>query len=99
MFKLKLGHQKTVLILYAVTALFAGAAILSYFYPKAGMLVVIALLILSDIFVEYTGMINPKWHPVLSMLNKLFGWPKMIDHEDPVDTQQIEKDKNKKESE
>lgn len=97
MFKLKLGHQKTVLILYAVTALFAGAAILSYFYPKAGMLMVIALLILSDIFVEYTGMINPKWHPVLSMLNRLFGWPKMVDHEDPIDTQYIEEAKNKEE--
>jgi UDP-GlcNAc:undecaprenyl-phosphate GlcNAc-1-phosphate transferase len=73
-------------VLYIVTALFAGSAILTYFKPKAGVIMILVLLLLSDIFIEYTGMINPKWHPLLSISNKLFGKPKMEEGEDPVDT-------------
>lgn len=86
MIKLKLGHRRTVIVLYIVTALFAGSAILTYFKPKAGVIMILVLLLLSDIFIEYTGMINPKWHPLLSISNKLFGKPKMEEGEDPVDT-------------
>jgi UDP-GlcNAc:undecaprenyl-phosphate GlcNAc-1-phosphate transferase len=86
MIKLQLGHRLTVIVLYIVTALFASAAILTYFKPKAGMAVILILLLFSDLFVEFTGMINPKWHPILSMLNKMFGWPQMKQGEDPVDT-------------
>ena len=38
-------------------------------------------------------MINPKWHPILSIVNKLTGHPKMDDGEDPVDTKEIEEEK------
>ncbi|MDO4193241.1 MAG: MraY family glycosyltransferase [Erysipelotrichaceae bacterium] len=90
MIKLKLGHRRTVLILYAVTAMFAGAAILTYFNPQKGFLLIVIFLILANLFIEYTGMINPRWHPILSVLNKLTGWPKMVNGEDPVDTKQAE---------
>ena len=90
MFKLKLGHKKTVLILYLVTALFASASILTYFNPGAGIIVILILLLLSDLFIEYTGMINPHWHPILSLSNRLFGVPKMEKGEDPVDTEYLE---------
>lgn len=99
MFKMKLGHKRTVIVLYIVTALFASSAILTYFNPKAGMIMILILLLISDIFIEYTGMINPKWHPILSVWNKLFGWPKMEEGEDPVDTvilMEEEKEKEKK---
>ena len=86
MFKLKLGHRNTVLILYLVSALFGGASILAYFYPVPGMFVVVALLIMADIFIEYTGMINPKYHPLLTLSNHVFGHPVMKDGEDPVDS-------------
>jgi UDP-GlcNAc:undecaprenyl-phosphate GlcNAc-1-phosphate transferase len=86
MIKLKLGHRKTVEILYVVTALFALAAIVSWFYPKIGIVMIFVLVCGADLFIEYTGMINPKFHPVLSLVNKLTGWPKMEDGEDPVDT-------------
>ena len=86
MIKLKLGHRRTVLILYTVTALFAIAAIISYFNPAIGIWVILVLMIASDFFIEYTGMINPKWHPVLSLLNKLTGWPHMEEGNDPTDT-------------
>ena len=86
MFKLKLGHRNTVLILYLVSALFGCASILAYFYPSLGMIVVIILLLMADIFIEYTGMINPKYHPLLSLSNRIFGRPVMKDGEDPVDS-------------
>ncbi len=90
MIKLKLGHRRTVLVLYLVTLLFAVAAVLSYFHPVLGMWMILVLLIGADLFIEYTGMINSKWHPILSFSNKVFGWPKMKDGEDPVDTKILE---------
>ncbi len=93
MIKLKLGHKRTVIILYIVCLLFALSAILTYFDPLAGIKVILVLLLLADLFIEYTGMINPKWHPILSIVNKLTGHPKMDDGEDPVDTKEIEEEK------
>lgn len=97
MIKLKLGHKRTVVILYIVCLLFALSAILTYFDPLAGIKVILVLLLLADLFIEYTGMINPKWHPILSIVNKLTGHPKMDDGEDPVDTKEIEEEKEKSE--
>ena len=93
MIKLKLGHKRTVVILYIVCLLFALSAILTYFDPLAGIKVILVLLLLADLFIEYTGMINPKLHPILSIVNKLTGHPKMDDGEDPVDTKEIEEEK------
>lgn len=93
MIKLKLGHKRTVVILYIVCLLFALSAILTYFDPLAGIKVILVLLLLADLFIEYTGMINPKWHPILSIVNKLTGHPKMDDGDDPVDTKEIEEEK------
>lgn len=96
MIKLKLGHKRTVVILYIVCLLFALSAILTYFDPLVGIKVILVLLLLADLFIEYTGMINPKWHPILSIVNKLTGHPKMDDGEDPVDTKEIEEEKKEK---
>jgi UDP-GlcNAc:undecaprenyl-phosphate GlcNAc-1-phosphate transferase len=92
MLKLKMGHRKAVLVLYLVTMLFSLAAILTYFSPRKGLVMILILILLFDLFIEYTGMINPKWHPLLSLSNRLFGWPKMEKGEDPVDTKYLEKE-------
>ena len=94
MFKLKLGHRNTVLVLYVVTLLFALAAVITYFNPKAGLAVILVLLLGADLFIEFTGMINPHFHPILSMVNRLTGWPHMEDGEDPVDSLLIEEARN-----
>lgn len=86
MIKLQLGHRKTVVTLYLVTALFALASILTYFDPPKGYIMILVLLFLSEIFIEYTGMINPHFHPILSLTQRIIGWPKMERGEDPVDT-------------
>jgi len=63
---------------------------LSYFNPTKGMILVVIFLVLAELFIEYTGMVNPKFHPFLSLINRLTGWPRMVDGEDPVDTKQAE---------
>jgi UDP-GlcNAc:undecaprenyl-phosphate GlcNAc-1-phosphate transferase len=50
------------------------------------------MILAANVFIEYTGMINPRWHPILSLVNKITGWPKMEDGEDPVDTLQKEEE-------
>ena len=92
MFKLKLGHRRTVLILYFVTLMFALASILTYFNPLLGLVVILIMILAANVFIEYTGMINPHWHPILSLVNRITGWPKMEDGEDPVDTLQKEEE-------
>ena len=90
MIKLQLGHKRTVLILYFVTAMFAASAILTYFNPNKGLILIVVLFLFADLFIEYTGMVNPRFHPILSLINRLTGWPKMLNGEDPVDTRQME---------
>jgi len=80
MYKLKLGHKNAVLTLYVITALFSAAAIISYYHENIGIICVLLLVFLLDLFVEYTGMINKKYHPVLGLIRRIFGWPeKRID--------------------
>lgn len=73
MYRLHFGHRQTVLVLYFVTFLFGCCAILSYFHEILGLTVALILLVIYEIFIEYTGMINIKYHPVISIWNKLFG--------------------------
>lgn len=72
MYKLNLGHRNTVIALYIVAALFGTAAILSYFHTTYGTILIVILLFLSEIFVEVTGMINPKFHPLIGLFRRIF---------------------------
>ena len=76
MYKLNLGHRNTVLVLYVVAALFGCAAVLAYFNKTYGLIMIVILLIGAELFVEATGMINPKFHPIIGLCRRLFGWPK-----------------------
>lgn len=76
MYKLNLGHRNTVIVLYIVASLFGCAAVLSYFNKTYGFIMIMILLIVAELFVEVTGMINPKFHPVIGLSRRLFGWPK-----------------------
>ena len=88
MYKLKLGHRNTVLVLYVVTILFGSCAVLSYFNETWGMIVLLVLTVAAEIFVEATEMINPKWHPLLGLCRRLTGHPRkkvLIEETDPFD--------------
>ncbi len=69
MFNLKLGHQKSVLILYLATFLFSLSSYL-YLYDKfLAILLFIVLIVCFELFVEYTQMISRKYRPILTILN------------------------------
>jgi len=70
MFDLNLGHQRTVLVLYGVSIIFGATAYLYRYDSNLGGVVLVSLIVLFEIFIEFTGMINSKYHPILS----LFKW-------------------------
>ena len=79
MYKMNLGHRKTVLTLYAVTTIFSACAILNYFDSHLGLWVLILLLFVAELFIEKTEMINPKFHPLLGLWRRITRQPKKED--------------------
>ncbi len=71
MYQLNLGHRNTVLLLYVVTILFGGSAILLYFNPKVGAIVTFVLIVVAELFIEKTGMINSKFHPLMGLFRRI----------------------------
>ncbi|MBR5003968.1 MAG: undecaprenyl/decaprenyl-phosphate alpha-N-acetylglucosaminyl 1-phosphate transferase, partial [Erysipelotrichaceae bacterium] len=76
MYRLKLGHRNAVLVLYAVAVLFGLCAILMYRDENIGILLLAFLLIGFELFIESTDMVNPKFHPLIGLSRRIFGWPK-----------------------
>ncbi|MBR2577930.1 MAG: undecaprenyl/decaprenyl-phosphate alpha-N-acetylglucosaminyl 1-phosphate transferase [Erysipelotrichaceae bacterium] len=76
MFKIGLSHRNTVLLLYLVTLLFAGDAILMYFNHTYGTIMLAALCIIAWIFIELTGMIRKDFHPLIGLCRRITGHPK-----------------------
>ena len=69
MFSLELGQTKSVLILYIATALFSICSFIHIYSVTASLLLFALLLLVFEIFVEYTNMISRKYKPVLTILN------------------------------
>ncbi len=69
MFSLELGQTKSVLILYGTTLLFSLCSYI-YLYDKiAATILFFTLMLLFEVFVEATNMIDRKYKPVLTILN------------------------------
>lgn len=75
MYRIGLSHRNTVLLLYLVTFLFATCAILTFFYPSLGMIMLVVLCLAAWIFIELTGMINPTFHPLIGLSRRIFKHP------------------------
>lgn len=90
MYRLNLGHLKAVLVLYLVTFLFSVDALITYKNEKLGMIILVILLIIFDLFIEFTGMVNGKYHPILGLLHKIFGWPKFVNLNEQEESQKKE---------
>ena len=69
MFSLELGQTKSVLILYIATALFSICSFIHIYSGTASILLFALLLLVFEIFVEYTNMISRKYKPILTILN------------------------------
>ncbi|MDO4701186.1 MAG: MraY family glycosyltransferase [Erysipelotrichaceae bacterium] len=80
MFKIGLGHKRSVLVLYAVTIVFGIGAIVSYFNEFYGVVLLVLFSFIAWIFIELTGMINPRFHPVIGLLRRTIKWPRKSKH-------------------
>lgn len=69
MFRLKLGHRKSVLILYTSTVLFSLTSYLYYYDATLGMIMFIVLMVVFELFIEITNMISSKYKPILTIIN------------------------------
>ncbi len=69
MFKLELGQTKSVLVLYLATILFSLCSYLNLHNKIISYILFIVLMIILEIFVEYTGMITRDYKPLLTILN------------------------------
>ncbi len=67
---MRLGQVGAVIVIYVVTALFGLTAYLCIVDVKIGIVLLVFLILLFDIFIEYTGMISPKYRPILNVLDK-----------------------------
>ena len=75
MYKLGMSHRNTVLLLYVVTLLFGGCAVITYLNYKLGYFIFAILCFLAWIFIELTGMINKDFHPIIGLVRRLTGHP------------------------
>ena len=73
MYRMHFGHRNTVIALYLITTLYGIAAIVTYFNEGIGLILVLILMVIFELFVEYTGMVNIRFHPLISCYNVLFG--------------------------
>lgn len=67
----RFGHRNTVLILYAVTAMFGVTAYIYIVNKAAGLSCLCVIAVIVEVFIETSGMISPNYHPILSILNRL----------------------------
>lgn len=75
MYKIGFSHRNTVILLYIVTGLFAADAILTFYYEDIGLIILAILIFCMWMFIELTGMINPKFHPIISCVRAIFKHP------------------------
>lgn len=69
MFKLKLGHRKSVLVLYGVTFLFSLTSYIYLYDATLGTLMFVILMFIFELFIEMTSMVSQKYKPVLTIVN------------------------------
>jgi len=76
MYKIGFSHRNTVLMLYLVSFLFGVDAIIIFYHQTLGIIILLVLCFLACIFIELTGMINPKVHPIIALCRRVTGHPK-----------------------
>lgn len=68
---LGLGQRGAVLVVYVITALFGFTAYIYMVNPEAGLILLIFMIFIFELFIEYTDMISKDYRPILNMLDKL----------------------------
>lgn len=67
----RFGHRNTVLILYAITALFGLTAYVYIIHKVAGLICMAVIMIGFELFIESSQMISSRYHPLLSLFYRL----------------------------
>ena len=65
----RFGQRNTVIILYIVTALFGLTAYIYIVNKTAGFIVLFIIAFIVEVFIETSGMISKKFHPLISIWN------------------------------
>ncbi len=68
---LGLGQTGAVLVIYVVTILFGFTAYMYVTNREVGLLLLGFMILMFELFIEYTGMITPKYRPILNLLDRL----------------------------
>ena len=68
----RFGHRNTVLIIYAITFAFGISAYIYIMNKTIGLILVALLFFALELFIEKTHMISEKYHPFLSIFDKIF---------------------------
>ena len=67
----KFGHKNTVIIMCIVTALFGLTAYCYMINKGLGFLSLFVIMLAVEMFIEVSGMISDKYHPVLSIARRV----------------------------
>lgn len=67
----RFGHGATVMIMCGITAIFGFSAFIYLVDKEAGLLIMLVMFIVIELFIEITGMISDKFHPILSIWRKI----------------------------
>ena len=66
-----LGQKGAVIVIYIVTALFGFTAYMYVVERRIALILLGFLMLMFDLFIEYTGMISPKYRPILGLVDRL----------------------------
>ena len=67
----KFGHKNTVIIMCIVTALFGLTAYVYMINKGIGLISLFVIMLAVDLFIEASGMISEKYHPILSVSRRI----------------------------
>lgn len=67
---MKLGQTGAVLVIYTVTAMFGLTAYLYVVNTPVGIVLLVFMIMMFEIFIEYTGMISERYKPILTLFDK-----------------------------
>ncbi|WP_425452960.1 glycosyltransferase family 4 protein [Sinobaca qinghaiensis] len=73
------SHKQTVLIIYAISAMFGLAAVIFTLSTLWVSLVLISLLVIAvEILVEQVGLVSKQYRPVLNLVDKIYNFPRRL---------------------
>ena len=75
-----LGQKGAVITIYIVTILFGFVAYMYVVDKYIALVMLLFLMFLFDLFIEYTGMISPKYRPILNLVDKAIKREKHEEH-------------------